>query len=312
MITKSKTVVFFGNERLATGVHTTTPTLIGLVKAGYEVAAVVVNQDDYKSRSSRDLEIEITAKRHNIPVLKPNKLINIKDELESFGAIAGILAAYGKIIPSSIINLFPSGIINIHPSLLPKGRGSTPIEQVILDGSKETGVSIMQLAEDMDGGPVFAQTKLKLNGNETKQGLADNLLKLGSQVLIEHLPGILSGTNKAVPQDESLATYNDMIKKEDGIIDWHKPAEEIEREVRAYRFWPKSRTTLGRQELILTEASVSKRPTIDPGQVVIEASSLFVGCGHDLLEITKLQPVNKPEMSAQAFLAGYRQLLTQT
>jgi methionyl-tRNA formyltransferase len=308
---KSKTIIFFGNERLATGVTTEALTLKSLLKEGYDVAAVIVNQDYYKSRSVRVLEVETFAQKNNIPILRPPKLSEIKDELASFGAEAGVLAAYGKIIPTSIIDIFPRGIINIHPSLLPHGRGPTPIEQVILDGAGKTGVSIMQLVQDMDAGPVFGQAELRLSGIETKQQLADSLLALGNKLLISYLPAILSGEKIPSPQDNSQATYNDLIKKDDAKIDWSQPAEQIERQIRAYSIWPKSRAQLAGMDLIIIQARVSQEVDPNAGEIVVKGNQLFIGTGKSALEITSLQPVNKAVMSAPSFLAGYAQLLTK-
>jgi methionyl-tRNA formyltransferase len=154
----SAKIVFFGNERLATGVTTTAPTLQALIDAGYEVCALVVAQNQSgASRKARKLEVAEIAEQHGIPVLVPAKLDDIAGQLKDYGAEIGILVAFGKIVPQAILDIFPHGIINIHPSLLPKHRGSTPIESAILFGENETGVSLMQLVQKMDAGPVYAQ-----------------------------------------------------------------------------------------------------------------------------------------------------------
>src|SRR5438128_402621 len=139
MTKTSKTIVFFGNERLATGVTTSAPVLAALIKTGYKVAAVVTNYEVGTSRKSRDLEIAEIAKTNNIPLLIPDKLIEIKDQLSKFGASVAVLVAYGKLVPQEVIDIFPKGIVNIHPSLLPRHRGPTPIETAILEGDSKTG-----------------------------------------------------------------------------------------------------------------------------------------------------------------------------
>src|SRR6266404_3328435 len=161
---KPKKLVFFGNERLATGVSTDVPTLRALIKAGYEVAAVVSSHTDGVSRNKRGLEIVEVAHAYHIPVLLPEKLEDISQRLIKIDAPAGILVAFGQIIPQPIIDIFPKGIINIHPSLLPKYRGPTPVETVILDGVSQTGVSLMGLSAGMDAGPVYLQAALALDG----------------------------------------------------------------------------------------------------------------------------------------------------
>lgn len=297
-------IVFFGNERLATGVKTSTPTLKALLKAGYKVSAIVLNNDKSVSRSSRDLEIESVAKNHGITVLFPDKLSLLKDQLEELKADIGILVAYGKIVPANIMGFFPSGIINIHPSLLPLHRGSTPIESVILEGASETGVSLMQLANEMDAGPVYVQKKLKLTGIESKQELADQLLSIGSSLVIDHLPSILDGSLKPKAQDHTKATYDSLISKSDGNIDWKKPADVIARQIRAYEKWPKSFTVINNHQVIIKKASVvegSKKP----GSFEHTNDSLVVFCGDKALSVEIIQPLDRAEMPISAFLAGY-------
>src|SRR5689334_16640705 len=140
---KPNKLVFFGNERLATGVSTDAPALRSLVKAGYDVKAVVASHSEGVSRNKRGLEIVEVAHAYHIPVLIPENLEDVFDDLVKPDAEAGVLVAFGKIIPQKIIDIFPKGIINIHPSLLPVYRGPTPVETAILEGSKETGVSLM-------------------------------------------------------------------------------------------------------------------------------------------------------------------------
>lgn len=299
-------LVFFGNERLATGVTTTAPVLQALVAAGYEVAAVVVSQSNLaQSRKARNLEIQAVAERLGIPVLAPAKLVEIKEQLAAAGAVAGILVAYGKLVPKEIIDLFPGGIINIHPSLLPKRRGSTPIESVILYGEKETGVSLMQLVEQMDAGPVYAQEIVPIKGDESKQALADTLLNSGAQLLIKYLPAILDGSLQGKAQDDLDATYDKQIKKGVGELDPTKPAAQLEREIRAYAGWPRSRLTLGTTEVIITKAHVAADVNGTPGTLWLQDRELGIHCAEGTLIIDALIPPGKKEMPAQAFLAGY-------
>jgi methionyl-tRNA formyltransferase len=305
MTQKSPTIVFFGNERLATAVSTTAPTLQGLIDADYHVAAVVLNQEPAISRTSRRIEVTDVAASHNIPVLTPTKLTDITEQLESYQADIGVLVAYGRIVPESIINLFPAGIVNIHPSLLPKHRGSIPIESVLLNGEAETGVSLMRLVKAMDAGPVFEQRIISVPSGSSKQELTDNLLSLGASTLIEIIPSIIDGSLVPQPQDESQATYDNLITKADGIIDWTKPAVRLEREIRAYQGWPKSIAQIGHHQVILTGADVVPTSGL-PGNYQASKTELIIHCGVDSLQITRLQPVNKKEMPVGAFLAGHR------
>lgn len=312
--TSGKTrIVFFGNERIATGVTTLAPTFQALVDNGYEVAAVVSNYEKGHSRNARHLEIEKVASEHGVPVLLPTRPADILNQLRSFGAEAAILVAYGKIVPQSVIDIFPKGIINIHPSLLPLHRGPTPLESVMLAGDKKTGVSLMRLVKAMDAGPVYAQSEILLSGNERKQELADTLLDIGSSMVIELLPGILEGTVVPLPQDDSRATYDRLLSKDDGVINWSKTAEQIEREVRVFEGWPKSRTEIAGKDVIITEAHAAplNHPGYKPGEVntTTEPGMLKITCGEGCLVIDKLKPAGKNEMTTSSFLAGYGHLL---
>jgi len=300
----SKTIVFFGNERLATGVATSAPILTALLKANYKVVAVVSNYSSAISRNSRQLEIRKITDSYKIPLLLPSNPVDIKQQLTNYRAEAAVLAAYGKIIPQEIINVFPGGIINIHPSLLPKHRGPIPVESVILGGETKTGVSIMQLAKQMDAGPVFGQTETKLNGRESKQQLVDNLLDVASTMLLEILPGILNGSIVALPQDETAATYDKLILKQDGIIDWQKSAQQIEREIRAYLGWPGSHTKIEDTDIIITKAHTGEQAG-KPGQIATENKELTVFTGQGSIVIDSLKPTGKKEMSGAAFINGY-------
>jgi methionyl-tRNA formyltransferase len=297
-------VIFFGNERLATGVSTTAPTLQALVTAGYPVAAVVSHNEATTSRKLRTLEIAEVAKAHTIPVLLPEKPALIIEQLQAYQAEVGVLAAYGKIVPQSVIDIFPHGIINIHPSLLPKHRGPTPLESVILKGETETGVSVMGLVKAMDGGPVYAQARVALTGSETKQELADKLLGLGSGMILEVLEQIFSGTAKPLPQDDDQATFDELINKEDGLLDFNKPALQLEREVRAYIEWPKSRTIIAGKEVVITLAHV-EGGSGEPGQIWKDGKKFGFYTTDGIFVIDELKPAGKGIMSAEAFLAGY-------
>ena len=299
-------ILFFGNERLATGLGTTAPTLRALIEAGYEITGVIIAQNEIgNSRKSRELEIVQVAQAHDIPVLAPKNLRESVEEIAEFGAEIGVLVAYGKIVPQSIIDLFPRGIINIHPSLLPLHRGSTPIESVILNDDTETGVSVMSLSSGMDSGPVYGQSIIQLIGTETKQELADQLLNIGKDMVIEFLPSILDGSMKAFAQDESKATYDKMIDKSVSLLDWNKSALQLEREVRAYAVWPRSRTTINDIEVIVTASHI-----IDGigkiGSIWKDAKSLGFYTSYGVLVIDRLIPIGKKEMDTASFLAGHK------
>ena len=300
-------IIFFGNERLATGVTTDVPVLKALLANGYDVAALVIAQSDTgNSRKQRALEVVEVAEAHNIPVLPPKSLREpkIAADLASYGAVAGVLVAYGKLVPENIIKLFPCGIVNVHPSLLPGHRGSTPLESVIRLGEPETGVSLMALVATMDAGPVYAQEVVPLSGTETKQELMDKLSALGAEMMIRTLPKILDGSFKGEAQDESKVTEDSRIQKADSDLDTKKSATELEREIRAFAGWPRSRTLIGTQEVIITKAHVSDVAGM-AGTLWLEGKELGLHCAEGTLIIDSLIPSGKKEMPASAFLTGY-------
>ncbi len=269
----SKPIVFFGNEKLATGIPTPEPIILKAVQTvGFEI------------------EQHVTGK---LSELRPHQ------------AKLAVLAAYGRIIPQSIIDQFPLGIINVHPSLLPKYRGPTPIEQALLDGVGKTGVSIMHLTAGMDEGPVYKQKALHLSGRDSKEELTGRLQQLGSKLLIEILPTIAEGKLKPRSQPHPVrATYSHLLTKQDGIIDWDKSAEVIERQIRAFLGWPGSRTTLAGKEVIITRCHITSESG-EAGQIKVSRKELVVYCGNNALVIDKLKPAGKKEMTAGEFISGY-------
>jgi methionyl-tRNA formyltransferase len=180
---------------------------------------------------------------------------------------------------------------------LPKYRGPTPVETAILDGVAETGVSLMGLSAGMDSGPVYMQAKVTLDGTETKPWLAKKLLNLGTGLLIDNLEAILDGTLEPIPQDGSAATYTKLLTKADGVIDFDQPAEAIERQVRAFLGWPRSRAKVLGQEIIITKARVAKNA--DDGQLVVKAKPGFV-------EIEELIGPSGRTMSGADYIRGYK------
>lgn len=301
MMKKNNRLVFFGNERLVSGLpHTDTPLLKGLIEAGYNITAVVASHSDGTSRNARTLEVADIAKKHSIPLLLPAHPLDIYDELVNMEADVAILAAYGRIIPQKIIDIFPHGIINLHPSLLPKYRGSTPIETAILNGDAETGVSIMQLSSKMDAGPIFKQQTVSVPEHCTKFELYDILAMKGAELLLDSLPAILDGSLQPTPQFEEQATYTQLFTKADGLLSPETlTAQDADCQVRAHLGFPQSRLRLGSLDVIVVTAHTSDDPT-----------ELSVKCKDGrYLAIDMLKPAGKKEMPVKAFLAGYKNKL---
>ena len=303
-INSSRHIIFFGTEDFSAA------SLRALIAAGFSVAAVVTKPDSKKGRGHKTVPpiVKTIAQEHDIPVWQPQKLRDITEDIKQLQPVTGVLVSFGKIIPQSTIDLFTPGIINVHPSPLPKYRGPSPIESAILNGDETTGVSIMQLSAAMDAGPVYSFVSHPLTGTETQPELYETLSKVGADELVSVLPSIITGELSPTPQDESAGTYCRLIKKQDGVIDWNKPADQIEREIRAYKGWPGSRTALGDVDVIITKASV-----VECVGLSIEGKTpdhLSMRCGDGwCLDIESIKPVGKKEMPIQAFLAGYKDRL---
>ncbi len=298
MTNTSAKIIFFGNERLVSGLEKAdTPVLKGLIEHGYDICAIISHHSNSTSRNYRNLEVGEVAKQYNIPLLLPKKPGDILDEIASFQADAAILVAYGRIIPQKVIDLFPKGIINIHPSLLPKYRGPTPIESAIISGDKETGVSIMRLAAGMDSGPIYKQSHLQLVGTENKFDVYKALSQQGATLLLDTLPSILDGTLHPQPQNETKATYTHLLTKFDSLLPLETlSAQEAERRIRAYLNFPKSKVLFNGKPIIVVKAHISKdkKTPLD-----------YVCQDGEFLSIDELIAPSGKLMNAQNFLRGY-------
>ncbi|NCU30635.1 methionyl-tRNA formyltransferase [Candidatus Saccharibacteria bacterium] len=295
-MTSSNRLVFFGTEQFSV------PTLKSLLEAGYEVVSIVTKPDARKGRGNKLFihPIKQIGLDNSIPVLQPNKLSEIEQQLLSLQANAAVLVSYGKIIPQNIISIFePIGIINIHPSQLPKYRGPSPIEAAILAGDTSTAVSIMKLDSGMDTGPIFTQQAIALSDHETKLELSDKLANIGAKLLIETLPDILTGQLKPTPQpknnDVSVTT---LMSKHDGVLDIAtEEAIVLERKIRAYQIYPKTHLNLFGNDVIVTSAEVVQAN---------ENDSLVIPCANKtFLKIKTLIAPSGRSMSGSDFLRGY-------
>ena len=288
-------IVFFGTENYSL------ITLKALVESNFNVICVVTKHDTKRGRGHKLVEppVKVFAKSHNIPVLQPNKVGEITEYIKQVQPVTGILVAYGKIIPQSVIDLFTPGIINVHPSLLPKYRGPSPIESAIANQDAETGVSIMQLDDKMDAGPIYAQTQQTLTGKETKPELYNQLFHDGSALLTKILPDIVGGSLQAVPQNHSAATYCQLLHKDASWIDPKTmTTAEADAHVRAYLGFPRSRLKINNVGLIITKAHTGTSPL----------SPLDVQCadGNWLVIDELISPTSGKKMTAEAFLRGHQ------
>jgi methionyl-tRNA formyltransferase len=290
---KTSNIVFFGTESYSLIVLKT------LVEHGYAISAVITKPDAPKGRGHTLLPppVKTYALEHHIPVWQPQKMSEVADHIGTLDHPVGVLAAYGKIIPSSILELFTPGIINIHPSLLPLYRGPSPVEAAIANRDAKTGVSIMLLASAMDAGPLYTQIPYALDQTETKQELYDTLFTLGANVLSQQLPQIIDGTLIPTPQDDQEATYCPLLTKKDGILDPTAITPgEAEAKIRAHLGYPRTRLRVGPYDLIITKAHA----------VITKQQPLDIECKNGAyLSVDELIAPSGTRMTSVEFLRGY-------
>ena len=299
-------VVFMGTPDFAVG------ALEALVEAGHEVVAVVTQPDKPKGRGKemQQTPVKVCALKHNIEVFQPVKIKHKEavEVLKGYGAELFVVAAFGQILSKEILDMPKYGCVNIHASLLPKYRGAAPIQWAILDGEKETGVTIMQMNEGLDTGDMLTKVIVPIEDTDTGESLFDKLAEAGAKLLIETIPQIEAGEVTPQPQDDSLSTYAKMIKKEMGLIDWKKEAVVLERLVRGMNSWPSAYTHFNGKTLKVWESEVEmENHNVAPGTVVeVTKNSIKVQTGQDLLVLKQIQLEGKKRMDVAAFLLGYK------
>lgn len=279
-----------------------------LIDAGYEISAVITQPDRPKGRSGAPVfsPVKEVAVAAGIPVLQPERIKRPEEtaRLLEYPADIYVVAAFGQILSKEILGQPKYGCINVHASLLPKYRGASPIQRVILDGEKETGITIMQMNEGLDTGDILYQKKYELASDETFETLHDRLMELGGKALLEALPLIEEGKITPVTQDDALSCYAPLIKKEDGLIDFRKTAGQIDAQIRAFNPWPGAFTRLEGKTLKIWEASLSDKTGM-PGEIIdVDRNSFTVACSEGSLRVTSLQAEGKKRMDTSAFLLG--------
>ena len=308
--------VFFGTPAFAV------PSLERLILSHHPVVGVVTQPDRPRGRDRRsgDGPVKLVALRSRIPVLQPDRL---KDEgflaaLATLGADVGVVAAYGKLLPESLLAIPRQGFINVHASLLPKYRGAAPIQRAVVAGERETGVSIMRIVRELDAGPVLATRVTTIGNDETSEAVERRLADLGADLLVETLDDLESGRARETPQDGLGATYAPRLVKEEGLIDWTAAAEVIHNKVRGLHPWPHAYTYLDHTRYLVLESAVAPagqetKPASAgeiprPGEIVEAArGTLSVATGGgSRLYLLRLQPEGRRAMSAREFLAGHR------
>ena len=300
-------IVFMGTPDFAV------PSLKALVEAGYDVAAVVTQPDKPKGRGKSLLPTPVKeeALLHEIPVYQPQRVKNNREFLDTLREIAPdviVVAAFGQIIPRDVLELPKYGCINIHASLLPKYRGAAPIQQAVIDGEKESGVTIMQMGEGLDTGDMISKIVIPLEKEETGGSLFAKLAQAGAELLIKTLPSIEQGTAVWEKQpEESPTPYAAMINKKMGLMDFHKSAVELERLVRGLNPWPSAYTFVNGKTLKVWKCRADEKCSGEtPGTVILTyKEGIHVACKDGILILTEVQLEGKKRMDAEAFLRGY-------
>lgn len=290
------------------------PPLRALAENGYEIAAVITQPDKPKGRGKTLMPTPVKeeAMKHDIPVYQPVKVRDpeFMQILEEIRPDLIVVAAFGQIIPKALLDLPKFGCINIHASLLPKYRGAAPIQQAVIDGEKESGVTIMRMGTGIDTGDMISKIVVPLAKEETGGSLFDKLALAGAELLIETLPSIIDGTAAYEKQpEESPTPYAAMITKQMGCMDFAKSAIELERLVRGMNPWPSAYTSLNGKTLKVwrSEAAASNDREAEPGTVLqIDRAGIHVACADGILILKEVQLEGKKRMDTDAFLRGYR------
>ncbi len=300
-------IVFFGTPQFAV------PTLDTLLASPHTVCGVVTQPDRPRGRGQRvsDSPVKALAAAHGLSMLQPDRLRDpaFADTLRTWHPDLGVVAAYGKLIPESILALPPHGMINVHASLLPKYRGAAPVQRAVIDGEPETGVTIMRIETMLDAGPMLAKAKRPIGHDETADVIERDLAALGADLLLDVIGRIEAGTVQQELQDFMVCSYAPKVTKEEGRIDWTLPASYIHNRVRGLYPWPHAYTFLDGIRLIVLKTCVEETtpPGAPPGTVVdVTRDAIHVATGHEgRIALEQVQLEGGRPMSVREFLAGH-------
>ena len=299
-------VVFFGTPQFAV------PSLEQLIQSAHDVVGVVTQPDRPRGRGQKvtDAPVKVTAVQHGLPVFQPARLRDpeVKETLTRWAPELGVVAAYGKLLPESVLNLPRFGMINVHASLLPRYRGAAPVQRAVIDGMPETGVTIMRMVLDLDAGGMFAKVTRPIGSDETSDIVERDLAHLGASLLLDVIDDLAAGRAVEEPQNDSLSTYASKITKEEGLIDWTLAATDIHNRVRGLYPWPHAFSYLNGERLIVMRSHVAPEPTsADPGTIVdVSSGAISVATGHgERLAIDEVQPEGRRAMKVRDYLAGH-------
>jgi len=285
-----------------------------LISAGHIPVAVVSQPDKPQGRKhiSEPTPVKKCAEHHNIPVLQPTDINTPEalDKIRTFQPDIIVVVAFGQILKKEILTLPRFGCINVHPSLLPKYRGAAPLQEAILHGDTETGVSIIHMDTKMDHGPILAQEKISLSSDETLPSLRKKTTTIGSRLLIDVTKQIQDGTVQLRPQDDTAATYTRLLTRESGKIDWKKSASEIDCKIRALNPWPGTWTELNGVRLKILKAHPAELFIPHNEKHIFEHhGTLIAQCGGGFLQLDSVQLEGKKVLTGADFARGYKNRL---
>ena len=302
-------IVFMGTPAFAV------PTLRVLAERGF-VAGVVTQPDRPAGRGQQVAEspVKLLAVELRLPVIQPLRLSDVAAmaQLHAWQPDLIIVAAFGQILRPDVLTLPPLGCVNIHASLLPRHRGAAPIAAAILAGDPETGVTIMRMDAGLDTGPAFSIRKEPIRPDDTTLTLAERLAEVGATLLMETLPRILDGTAVAQPQDEAAANFAPRMEKEDGHLDFSRPAVELERRVRAVTPWPGAYALWEGRPLKVLRAALRPQAAGQPGVVMASEAGPVVACQAGGLALVEVQAAGKKPMPGTTFARGARGFIGAT
>jgi len=300
-------IVFFGTPEFAV------PTLRRLLDSHHRVVGVVTQPDRPRGRGQRVSEspVKALALARGLPLLQPDRLRDpaFADALRQMQPDLGVVAAYGRLIPEEILALPRYGLINVHASLLPKYRGAAPVHRAVIDGERETGVTIMRVQKMLDSGPMLAKRKRPIGPDETSDVVERDLADMGADLLVAVVDQIAAGTHQEEVQDFMACSYAPRLTKEEGLIDWTLPASYIHNRVRGLYPWPHAYTYLDSVRLILLKTHIEDAPADAPSGTVVTVSrdALHVATGHEgRIAIDRVQLEGGRPLEVREFLAGHR------
>jgi methionyl-tRNA formyltransferase len=298
-------VAFLGTPAFAV------PTLERTVAAGHEVAAVLTQPDRPRGRGQQPAPppVKEAALRLGLPVYQPERIRRPEsiELLRGMALDAMVVVGYGQIIPQAVIDLVPYGIINVHASLLPRYRGAGPIQWAIVNGETRTGVTTMRIDAGLDTGDMLLKAETEIGPEETAIELGRRLAEMGADLLAETLAGLAAGAIVPEKQDPAQATHAPLLKKEDGLIDWSKPAAAIHNRVRGLQPWPGAYTRFRGQTLHLWKTGIRDSGLgIRQSGAIAGLRPLVVQCGEGTLELREVQLEGRKRISAADFVNGQR------